>query len=197
MEQEATRSKARLGSLSPRMPSSLTSAKNAKGKVAVGKSEVKKHVRIKQEAKEDEIVTQLHHLKLDRDRLRTGTGLAYDPVMAGPRCLWDSETPESPDRVTAVMDKLQEYGLLERCQLIPPRLATKPELLLVHSPDFIDLIKSTEKMGNMALKAHSEAYDLVYFHPETYAASCTAVGCVLNMVDCMMKGDIRNGLAVV
>ncbi|XP_041038536.1 polyamine deacetylase HDAC10-like [Carcharodon carcharias] len=81
---------------------------------------------------------------------------------------------------------------LEQAEWPPP--APKIEL---KSSDFIELIKSTERMSNVALRAHSEAYDLVYFHPETYEACCMAVGCVLNMVDGLMKGDIRNGLAVV
>ncbi|XP_078063114.1 protein deacetylase HDAC6-like, partial [Mustelus asterias] len=198
MEQEPVRPRQRLGSLVPRLPVSSSMAKPAKkGKQNAGRADLKKHVRLQQDPQEEEIIKELHDLNLDKDRLRMGTALIYDPIMAEPRCGWDSDIPEVPERVIAIMDKLQECGLTERCKRIPPRLATKEELMLVHTPDYIDMVKSTETMSTVALQAQSESFDLVYFHPQSYDASCMAVGCVLQMVDCLMKGDMRNGLAVV
>ncbi|XP_072344022.1 histone deacetylase 6 isoform X2 [Scyliorhinus torazame] len=198
MDQEGIRARTRHGSLVPRQPSAANISKSTKkGKQTTGKVDVKKQVRIQQDPREEEIIKELNKLDLDKDRIRTGTALIYDPIMEKPRCIWDNETPESPERVIAVMQKIKECGLLQRCQLISPRSATKEDLLLVHSLDYVDMIISTQKMSTVALRAHSEGYDLVYFHTDTYVASCMAVGCVLQLVDYLMKGSFRNGLAVV
>ncbi|XP_072423761.1 histone deacetylase 6-like, partial [Chiloscyllium punctatum] len=151
-----------LCSLQPPPPSMLKDSQRRK--VGVG-TDSKKHVRLQVDPREEEMISQLTELSLNKGSLRSGTGMVYDPVMAEPKCLWDSDTPESPERVTTIMEKLKQYGLLDRCHMVKSRSASREELLLVHTPDYIDLMKSMESMNIDELKTQSEAFDLVYFHP--------------------------------
>ncbi|KAG9460985.1 hypothetical protein GDO78_018502 [Eleutherodactylus coqui] len=105
--------------------------------------------------------------------------------------------PECPARLVAVREKLEGYGLLQRCLPVPAREASAEELLLVHSPEYVELMKSTQKMTEEELRALSDTYDSVYLHPLSFAASCLAAGSVLQLVDKVMRREVRNGLAVV
>ncbi|XP_059813578.1 histone deacetylase 6-like [Hypanus sabinus] len=173
--------------------SSSTMKSEKKGKKQV----VKKQVKMVADTEEEEIVSQLTKLHLEEDHVVDGTALSYDDRLTEPQCLWDTQFPERPERVTAVMQKIEEYGLKERCKAIAGRLATREELLLVHSSDYIEQIKSTEKMSEGELRSLSNTYNEVFLHEKTYSASCLAVGCVLQVVDQVMERQVRNGMAVV
>ncbi|XP_072884000.1 histone deacetylase 6-like [Hemitrygon akajei] len=173
--------------------SSSTVKSEKKGKKQV----VKKQVKMMTDPEEEEIVSQLTNLHLEEDYVVYGTALSYDDRLTEPYCLWDTQFPERPERVTAVMQKIEEYGLKERCKAIAGRLATREELLLVHSLDYIEQIKSTENMNERELKSLANTYNEVFLHKKTYSASCLAVGCVLQVVDQVMERQVRNGMAVV
>ncbi|TAN34508.1 acetoin utilization protein AcuC [bacterium] len=49
--------------------------------------------------------------------------------------------PLQPIRVKLAMDLIRSTGLIEHCRLLPPRRATTNELELVHSPDYVDLVR--------------------------------------------------------
>ena len=49
--------------------------------------------------------------------------------------------PLQPIRVKLTMDLIRSTGLIEHCELLPPRLATDQELELVHSPEYVDLVR--------------------------------------------------------
>ena len=49
--------------------------------------------------------------------------------------------PLQPIRVKLTMDLINSTGLIEHCHLLPPRRATIKELELVHSPDYVDLVR--------------------------------------------------------
>src|SRR6267378_2473428 len=51
------------------------------------------------------------------------------------------EHPLQPIRVKLTMDLIKSTGLIEHCQLLPPRPATIKELELVHSPEYVDLVR--------------------------------------------------------
>ncbi|XP_069798807.1 histone deacetylase 6 [Dendropsophus ebraccatus] len=159
--------------------------------------EVKKRGHRMKKTPEREICDQLDGLRLDRESPAEGTGLVYDDRMTQFFCLWDDNFPECPARLLAVKEKLAEYGLLERCVSVPAREASEEEILLVHSPEYVELMKSTQKMTEEELRALSDKYDSVYLHPMSFTASCVAAGSVLQLVDKVMRGELRNGLAVV
>ena len=49
--------------------------------------------------------------------------------------------PLQPIRVKLTMELIQSTGLIEHCHLLPPRRATIKELELVHSPEYVDLVR--------------------------------------------------------
>src|SRR5215472_13669082 len=51
------------------------------------------------------------------------------------------EHPLQPIRVKLTMELISSTGLIEHCHLVPPRMATTQELELVHSPEYIGLVK--------------------------------------------------------
>src|SRR5438309_11949958 len=49
--------------------------------------------------------------------------------------------PLQPIRVKLAVDLIRSTGLIEHAHLLPPRLATIHELELVHSPEYVDLVR--------------------------------------------------------
>lgn len=64
------------------------------------------------------------------------------------------------------MIRCNELGLIERCTRIPCRLATNDELLMKHTQEIIDILKSTEDMKDFnLLEKLSSKFDAIFFHP--------------------------------
>ncbi|TRY64948.1 hypothetical protein DNTS_024632 [Danionella cerebrum] len=94
------------------------------------------------------------------------------------------------------MKMLEAGGLLGRCVRVEARAASQEELLLVHKKEYVELMKSTQKMTEEELKRLSEKYDSVYLHPEFFQSACLSVGSVLQLVDKVMTSQLRNGFSV-
>uniref|UniRef100_A0A8C8SUH0 Protein deacetylase HDAC6 n=1 Tax=Pelusios castaneus TaxID=367368 RepID=A0A8C8SUH0_9SAUR len=129
--------------------------------------------------------------------MSAGTGLAFDERLMEFRCLWDDSFPECPERLTAIKEKLLQYGLWERCIPVEARLATEEEILLAHSQEYVELMKSTEQMSEAALRALSDTYDSVFLHPNSYGCARLASGCLLQLLAKVLSGELRNGLALI
>uniref|UniRef100_A0A8D2LM67 Histone deacetylase 10 n=1 Tax=Varanus komodoensis TaxID=61221 RepID=A0A8D2LM67_VARKO len=104
---------------------------------------------------------------------------------------------EVPERLLSCYDYLQCYNLVERCITIPVREGTENEIMLVHSADYLEVVKSTQEMKEEELQKTSADYDSVYFHPTTFRCAKLAVGATLELVDAVMLGKTRNGMALV
>jgi len=52
------------------------------------------------------------------------------------------EHPLQPIRVKLAVELIRSTGLIEHCHLLPPRAATDRELELVHSPEYVALVRS-------------------------------------------------------
>ncbi|NWZ47189.1 HDA10 deacetylase, partial [Haliaeetus albicilla] len=104
---------------------------------------------------------------------------------------------EVPERLSSSYDQLKHYHLVERCVHVPAREATKEEILLVHSSEHLEVAKSTQTMNEEELKKVSGNYDAFFFHPNTYRCARLAVGATLELVDAVMSGKVRNGMALV
>ncbi|XP_059510597.1 polyamine deacetylase HDAC10 isoform X2 [Stegostoma tigrinum] len=127
------------------------------------------------------------------------TGLIYNEQMKNYSLLWDFPvcSIEKPERLSASHEKLKYYGLVERCIPLTVREAIEEEILLVHSLDYLEAVKSTVSMNIEELKAFSCNYDDVYFHPNSYHCAKVALGATLQLVDAALLGKVRNGMALV
>uniref|UniRef100_A0A8C5Y032 Histone deacetylase 10 n=1 Tax=Microcebus murinus TaxID=30608 RepID=A0A8C5Y032_MICMU len=128
-----------------------------------------------------------------------GTALVYHEDMTAPRLLWDDPECEieCPERLTAVLDHLQQFGLEQRCLQLSAREASEAELGLVHSPEYVALVRGTQDLGKGELQALSGQFDAVYFHPSTFHCARLAAGAALQLVDAVLLGAAHNGLALV
>lgn len=149
--------------------------------------------------KPNDIIKDIYQNAMDaKAMVHKQTGLVYDRRMAEHRCLWDSTYPECPERLTRVLERCEELGLMKFCKEISPREATEAELLAKHTPDQIKILKATENVNDEEyLEKLSSKYDAVYIHPSTYQMSLLAAGSTIELVDNICKGTIQNGMAIV
>jgi acetoin utilization deacetylase AcuC-like enzyme len=98
--------------------------------------------------------------------------------------------PESPARLQAIYSMLDEPGMKSSLIEIPPRLCTEEELLYIHTPAYISMIRST-------------AGKSVYLDPDTstsprsWEAARLAVGGFLEAVDRVSAREVDSAFALV
>lgn len=97
---------------------------------------------------------------------RKDTGLVFERSMAEHECLWDTNYPECSARLTRVLQRCEELGLISRCKFVAPKLATESEILAKHSQKQIDILKATDRCTDVDnLELLSSKYDAIYVHP--------------------------------
>lgn len=164
-----------------------------------GLPETKRRGRAQRASREtEELESGLRRLDLGVEgTVPVGTGLAFDERLTESHCLWDDSFPERPERLVAVQEKLLQSGLWERCVPVEARPATEEEILLVHSPGYVELVKSTEQMSEEELRGLSGTFDSVFLHPGSYQGARLASGCLLRLLEKVQAGELRNGLALI
>lgn len=105
-----------------------------------------------------------------------------------------SEThPFNQKRITLTLDLLTKMGAIQKNDIIPPRMATDEELLLVHDSKFIQIVKQAGK-GNISEEV-GEIYGIgtedTPFFPNMHEASAMLVGGTLTAVDEVMLGNSK------
>ncbi|XP_077777800.1 protein deacetylase HDAC6 isoform X1 [Podarcis muralis] len=176
-----------------------TRAPTRKTKKKGGLPDAKRKGRAKRLNKDaEDLLSSMQRLDLTTEcATPVGTGLVWDERMTQFHCTWDESFPECPERLVAIRDKLLQCGLLERCIPVEAQEISEEEILLVHSPEYLALMKSTETMSEAELRSLSDTYDSVYLHPNSYRCACLAAGSVLQLVEKVLAGKLRNGLALV
>lgn len=125
------------------------------------------------------------------------TGVVYDDLMASHFHMWNEDFTEKPERYTSIVERCRHYGLLDRCTKIQCREATDEEILTLHNPDHLKILKMSESMSKEEMEALSQKYDYLYFHKDILRNSRLALGATLNMLDEILYGKVRNGFAIV
>ncbi|XP_069319113.1 histone deacetylase 6 isoform X1 [Eulemur rufifrons] len=129
--------------------------------------------------------------------LHARTGLVYNKLMMSHCNLWDNHHPEMPQRISRIMCRLEELGLISRCLVLPMRPATNAELLTCHSAEYMDRLRATEKMKSRELHRESSNYDSIYICPSTFTCARLAAGAACCLVEAVLSGEVLNGIAVV
>ncbi|XP_070763817.1 polyamine deacetylase HDAC10 [Enoplosus armatus] len=131
--------------------------------------------------------------------MKMGTALIYDEEMTKYKLLWVDPACkiEVPERLTVSHEALIKNGLADRCVSVPVREATDADILLVHSEEYLEAVKKTPYMTLEDLKEFTLKYGDVYFHPNIYHCAKLAAGAALQLVDSVMTGKVRNGMALV
>ncbi|KAK6627559.1 hypothetical protein RUM44_010037 [Polyplax serrata] len=142
---------------------------------------------------------RLNYLKMVTDLKvpSTRVAIAFDERMTEHRNSQERNHPEKPERLTSILQMYRDYGLMERCTILKPRVATEEEILLVHTQSHVNDMKDTSNMTVEELNKKGSTYDSIYLHPKSYECALMAAGSVLEVVDAVVNGDARSGVAVV
>ncbi|KAM8982043.1 histone deacetylase 9 isoform X7 [Sarcophilus harrisii] len=145
------------------------------------------------------------------------TGVVYDALMLKHQCICGRSAlhPEHAGRIQSIWSRLQETGLLSKCERIQGRKASLEELHLVHS-DHHSLLYGTDPLSRQKLDARllqgptsQKAFsllpcgglgvdsDTIWNELHSAAAARMAVGCVIELASKVVSGELKNGFAVV
>ncbi|XP_017170737.1 histone deacetylase 9 isoform X5 [Mus musculus] len=147
----------------------------------------------------------------------SATGIAYDPLMLKHQCICGSSTthPEHAGRIQSIWSRLQETGLLSKCERIQGRKASLEEIQLVHS-EHHSLLYGTSPLDGQKLDPRtllgddSRKFfsslpcgglgvdsDTIWNELHSSGAARMAVGCVIELASKVASGELKNGFAVV
>ncbi|KAM6152289.1 histone deacetylase 9 isoform 3-T3 [Erethizon dorsatum] len=145
------------------------------------------------------------------------TGIAYDPLMLKHQCICGNSTthPEHAGRIQSIWSRLQETGLLNKCERIQGRKASLEEIQLVHS-EHHSLLYGTSPLDGQKLDPRillgddSQKFfsslpcgglgvdsDTIWNELHSSGAARMAVGCVIELASKVASGELKNGFAVV
>nr|XP_040147671.1 histone deacetylase 9 isoform X12 [Ictidomys tridecemlineatus] len=147
----------------------------------------------------------------------SATGIAYDSLMLKHQCVCGSSTthPEHAGRIQSIWSRLQETGLLNKCERIQGRKASLEEIQLVHS-EHHSLLYGTGPLDGQKLDPRillgddSQKFfsslpcgglgvdsDTIWNELHSSGAARMAVGCVIELASRVASGELKNGFAVV
>ncbi|XP_061179793.1 histone deacetylase 4-like isoform X3 [Saccostrea echinata] len=140
---------------------------------------------------------------------RYTTGIAYDSIMQKHQCMCGNNAnhPENAGRLQSIWSRVQETGLINRCEKIKSRRATIEELQSCHS-ELHTLLYGTNPMHRHRLLDHIQFCmlpcggigvdsDTVWNEMHTYTASRMAAGCVTELATRVANKELKNGFAIV
>lgn len=125
-------------------------------------------------------------------------GIVYDTVMTKHRDFSDESHPERPERITGIWAKCHEAEVLKRGFILKSRPATDEELLLVHSQDYLDVIKKTANLEKKSeLEKLAKNYNSIYLNNATESCARLSAGSLLQVVDSVLNGEVQCGVAII
>ena len=99
--------------------------------------------------------------------------------------------PESPQRLMAIYEMLESPDIKGNFQDIRARMAEREELLMIHSPDYIDILEATDGIN------------YTYLDPDTqtsagsYKAALLAAGGLCEAISKVYAGELENAFALI
>ena len=118
------------------------------------------------------------------------TGFVYDEVYL--RHQTSAGHPERPERLTAIVARLKERGLMARLTPIPAAPAPIEWITTIHSREYVERIRKASEDGTRYLDFGDTSASA-----DSYQAAVTAVGGVMAAVDAVMDGKVRNAFCAV
>ncbi|XP_068626172.1 histone deacetylase 6 isoform X1 [Battus philenor] len=145
------------------------------------------------------IVDRLNHLRLvtELPSPQYNVCYVYDEAMLKHRNICEPGHVECPGRIMRIHERHRDFGLLERVHHLPARAATDQDILAVHTEKHLNRLKELSITKLRDLNSQKEAYDSVYFHPESLESAAVAMGCVLQAVDAVLSNLAGSGVCVV
>ncbi|XP_004633873.1 histone deacetylase 5 isoform X2 [Octodon degus] len=145
------------------------------------------------------------------------TGVVYDTFMLKHQCVCGNTHvhPEHAGRIQSIWSRLQETGLLGRCERVRGRKATLDEIQTVHSelhtllygtsPLNRQKLDSKKLLGPISQKMYAVLpcggigvdSDTVWNEMHSSSAVRMAVGCLLELAFKVAAGELKNGFAII
>jgi len=118
------------------------------------------------------------------------TGLLYDDIYL--RHKTGAGHPERPERLTAIVKRLEAKGLRSQLMKLNPAAVDQEWLTSVHSAEYVKRVRrSCERDLGYVDSRDAPASG------ESYEVAVTAVGGVLAAVDAVMAGEVRNAFCAI
>jgi len=118
----------------------------------------------------------------------TRVGYVFDPIYLEHR---SPGHPEGPERLEAIMERLEASGLLERMVAIPARQASTRHLEMVHSWELVAQVRAKADEGGGWLDPDT------YVTPASYEAALWAVGGCLAALDAVLAREVDAAFCLV
>ena len=104
--------------------------------------------------------------------------------------------PFNQARLKLTLDLLVKSNAIEKKQIVPPRAATREELLLFHDPQYVDAVHMAGhgKLPDELAESYGLATEDVPIFAHMHEASSLLVGGSLTAVDYVMSGKAKHAL---
>ncbi|GAB5568590.1 histone deacetylase 9 isoform X10 [Prionailurus iriomotensis] len=174
-------------------------------------------VKVKEEPVDSDEDAQIQEMESGEQAAFMQQRIAYDPLMLKHQCICGNSTthPEHAGRIQSIWSRLQETGLLNKCERIQGRKASLEEIQLVHS-EHHSLLYGTNPLDGQKLDPRtllgdtSQKFfsslpcgglgvdsDTIWNELHSSGAARMAVGCVIELASKVASGELKNGFAVV
>jgi acetoin utilization deacetylase AcuC-like enzyme len=94
--------------------------------------------------------------------------------------------PENPARLEAILNKLNHEGFLKNVNVIRPKAAAEDEILLAHTNNHLEYVRSSIKANRLLLDEDT------YAVKESWDAALAAAGSLVDAVDFVMNQKYQN-----
>lgn len=118
----------------------------------------------------------------------TGTGVVWDPAYLDH--VTDDGHPDHPRRLELLYRRLQDPEFSRRITTIAPPVATDEEILMVHSPTYLEQVKATAAYDASALSADTLTCD------RSFQVAAMAVGGTIEAVRKVVDGSLAHALVL-
>ena len=118
------------------------------------------------------------------------TGFVYDAVYL--KHDTGASHPERPERLTAIVERLEQKGLLKDLVRLKPAPASLEWITTVHTPEYVERVRKSCQAGT----GYVDSPDAPASRG-SYEAALNAVGGVQAAIDAVMEGRVRNAFCAV
>ncbi len=100
--------------------------------------------------------------------------------------------PERPERLTAILERLEQKGVLEHLVRLKPAAASPEWITTVHTPEYVERVRKRCQAGARYVDTPDAPTSR-----DSYEVALNAVGGVQAAVDAVMEGKVRNAFCAV
>jgi acetoin utilization deacetylase AcuC-like enzyme len=118
------------------------------------------------------------------------TGFVYDDIYLEHKTT--PGHPESPARLTAILEKLKADGVYAQLVPLTPQAASLERIQAIHTPKYVERVRTSCETGEEYLDSPD-----VPISRKSYAVALMAAGGVLRAVDAVMHGEVANAFCAV